>query len=81
VDGVPAVSHGFANPEAVWTYNTQDNGALPKPRNAYRWIVGIQFPQYFHFPICAAVFQAFHPVSSRFSLFAIGDADTSFGKN
>ncbi|MCU1309881.1 MAG: hypothetical protein JWO20_1006 [Candidatus Angelobacter sp.] len=80
VNGVPAVSHGFANPEAVWIYNTQDNGALPNRGTRIDGSLGYSFRNT-SFPYLRSSFSSFHPVSSRFSLFAIGDADTSFGKN
>jgi NTE family protein len=80
VNGVTAVSHGFANPEAVWIYNTQDAGGLPTSGTRIDGSLGYSFRNT-PFPYLRSNFSTFHPLSNRFSVFGLGSADTSFGKN
>ena len=78
VDGVRARSHGFANPEVVWLYNTQDSGGLPYRGTRIEGSAGYSFRNT-SFPYFRNEFSTFVPVSRSLSLFGLGTAGTSFG--
>jgi NTE family protein len=80
VNGVPANSHGFVNPEAVWIYNTQDAGGLPNRGTRIDGSIGYSFRNT-SFPYLRSNFSTFHPLTTKFSVFALGNADSSFGRN
>jgi NTE family protein len=80
VNGVPANSHGFVNPEAVWVYNTQDAGGLPNSGTRIDGSLGYSFRNT-PFPYLRSNFSTFHPLTTKLSVFGLGSANTSFGKN
>ena len=78
VDGVPAFSHGFANPEVAWIYNTQDSGGLPYRGTRLEGSAGYSFRNA-SFPYLRSELSSFQPVSKRVSGFALGNVASSFG--
>lgn len=78
VDGVPAHSHGFANPEVMWIYNTQDSGGLPERGTRIEGAAGYSFRNT-SFPYLRNEFSSFQPLSKNMSVFTLGTAASSFG--
>lgn len=79
VDGVPANSHGFANPEVTWVYNTQDSGGLPYKGTRFEGSAGYSFRNT-SFPYLRNDFSTFRPVARKVSIFGLGSFATSFGR-
>ncbi len=78
VDGVPANSHGFANPELTWTYDTQDSGGFPDHGTRIAGSAGYSFRNT-SYPYLQNDFSVFHPVASTVSVFGMGNVATSLG--
>jgi len=79
VDGVPAKNTPFINPEAVLVLNTQDSGQLPNHGTRINGSLGWSFRNH-SYPYLQLNFDHFKPINKRFSLFARGEADSSFGR-
>jgi len=80
IDGVKAESGPFADPEVVWGFNNQDSGAIPSRGTRLEGSAGYSYRAH-SFPFFHNQFTSFHAVARRVSLFARGQANTSFGKN
>jgi NTE family protein len=79
VDGVPANSHGFANPEVTWLYNTQDSGELPSRGTRIEGSAGYSFRNT-SFPYLRGDLSRFQALSRRVSLFGVSSYGSSFGE-
>jgi len=80
VGGVTAESGPFADPEVVWIYNNQDSGAIPSRGTRLEGSSGYSYRAH-SFPFLQSQFTHFYSAGKRVSLFARGQADTSFGRN
>lgn len=80
LDGVTAESGPFAEPEAVFIFNNQDSGSIPSRGTRLESAAGYSYRAR-SFPFFHNQFTHFQPAGKRVSLFARGQADTSFGKN
>jgi NTE family protein len=79
VDGVASKNTPFINPEAVLVYNTQDSGALPTHGTRVNASLGMSFRNH-SYPYLEMNFDYFHPLPHKFTVFARGEADSSFGR-
>ena len=79
VDGLQASDTGFVNPEITGIINTQDSGQLPSRGFRLNGAAGWSFREH-SFPYLQMSFDHFHPVGNQFSLFAMGQTDTSLGR-
>ena len=79
VDGVQSHSHGFANPEVTWLYNTQDSGELPTRGTRVEGSAGYSFRNT-SFPYMRGDISRFQSITPRVSLFGISSYGSSFGK-
>jgi NTE family protein len=78
-DGIRADSGAFFNPEAVFLYNTQDSGGLPKKGTRLEAKVGYS-QRDVPFPYFTEDFQRMRPVSRNVIFFVGSQAATSFGR-
>ncbi len=79
VDGVTATNTPFINPEAVLILNTQDSGELPNRGTRINGSAGWSFRNH-SYPYLKTNFDHFQPMGKKFSAFALGEVDSSFGK-
>lgn len=79
VDNVTSQNTPFINPEAVLIFNTQDSGQLPTRGTRVNGSLGWSFRNH-SYPYLQASFDHFQPVTKKFSVFALGLADSSFGR-
>jgi hypothetical protein len=79
VDGVKAESGGFASPEVRWIFDSQDSGGLPTHGTLVEGAIGYTFRNT-PYPYFQQHFNTFHPMANKFSAFAFGQQDTSFGR-
>ncbi len=79
VDNVTSQNTPFINPEAVLTFNTQDSGQLPNRGTRINGSMGWSFRNH-SYPYLQTNFDHFQPVTTKFSVFALGVADSSFGR-
>ncbi len=79
VDGVTAKNTPFINPEAVLVFNTQDSGQLPNHGTRINASLGWSFRNH-SYPYLQTTFDHFQPITRSFAVFALGEADSSFGR-
>ena len=79
VDGVRAVSGGFATPELRWIYDSQDSGALPTHGTRTEGSVGYTARNN-SYPFLQNDFSTFYPQGHKITLFGVSQLGTSFGK-
>ncbi|HEX3353441.1 MAG TPA: patatin-like phospholipase family protein [Terriglobales bacterium] len=79
VDGVMANNTPFINPEATLIFNDQDSGELPKQGTRINGSAGWSFRNH-SYPYLTLNGDRFHPIGKKFSVFAMGEADSSFGR-
>jgi NTE family protein len=80
VNGIETSDTGFANPEITAIVNNQDSGRLPTRGLRLNTAAGWSFREN-SFPYLEMSSDYFHPVGATVSLFAMGRADTSMGRN
>ncbi len=78
-DGITAESHGFANPEVTWLYNSLDSGALPRSGTRLEGSTGYSFRDR-SFPYLQNEFSTFRTPSRHFTMFSTTEFGTGFGK-
>ena len=76
---MPAKNTPFINPEAVLVLNTQDSGQLPNHGTRINGSLGWSFRNH-SYPYLQLNFDHFKPINKKFSVFARGEADSSFGR-
>ncbi len=79
VDGVKAESGGFIAPEVRWLFDSQDSGGLPTHGTLTEGAIGYSFRN-ISYPYFQNHFSTFRPAGRTFSLFAVGQSDTSLGR-
>ncbi len=79
-DGIKTDSSGFVEPEAVFTYNTQDSVAIPTHGTRIDAAAGYSFREQ-PFPYMNAGFSSFHTWGKHVSIFARGNGESGFGRN
>lgn len=79
-NGIVAHSQGFANPEMVWIYNSQDAGGLPSRGTRIEGSAGYSLRTN-SYPYFKNEISTFHPVQKHVTLFGQSRAATSFGRN
>jgi len=79
VDGIKAVSGGFAAPEVRWIFDSQDSGELPTRGTLAEGAIGYTFRN-ISYPYLQHRFSTFLPAGHLLSLFARAQDDTSFGR-
>jgi NTE family protein len=79
VDRVTAKNTPFINPEAVFVFNTQDSGQLPDHGTRINASLGWSFRNH-SYPYLQTNFDHFQPINKTFSVFALGEADSSFNR-
>jgi NTE family protein len=80
VDGLEATDTGFVTPEVRGIINTQDSGQLPSRGFRLNASTGWSFREH-SFPYLQMNFDYFQPAGNHVSLFAVGQTDTSMGRN
>ncbi|HVP64707.1 MAG TPA: patatin-like phospholipase family protein [candidate division Zixibacteria bacterium] len=78
-DGVAANSGAFVNPEAVFVYDTQDSGGLPKKGSRVEAKIGYS-ERDVPYPYFTEEYQRMRPVSRNVIFFLGNQAATSFGR-
>lgn len=78
-DGVIAKSQNFTNPELTWVVNTFDSGGFTQRGTRIDGALGYSF-QNKSFPYLRTDFARFRTPTPHFTLFYLGDLDTSFGR-
>ena len=79
VDGVKAISGGYAAPEVCWIFNSEDSGGLPTHGTRLQGSSGYSFRNV-SYPYFENEFNSFHPVGRLTTVFAINRVDTSLGR-
>jgi len=79
VDSVTSQNTPFINPEGVLIFNTEDSGQLPNRGTRINGSLGWSFRNH-SYPYLQANFDRFQPINKKFSVFALGQADNSFGR-
>ena len=79
VDGVTANNTAFINPEAVLILNSEDSGELPNQGTRINGSAGWSFRNH-SYPYMTTNFDHFQPITKKFSAFALGEVDSSFGR-
>jgi NTE family protein len=79
VDSVPTKNTPFINPEAVFVFNTQDSGQLPNHGTRINGSLGWSFRNH-SYPYLQTNFDHFQLINKTFSVFALGDANSSLGR-
>lgn len=79
VNGLETADTAFVNSEITGIINTQDSGQLPSQGLRVNGSAGWSFRKN-PFPYFEMNFDHFHPVSKQFSIFAMGQTGTSFGR-
>jgi len=78
-NGIESSNTGFANPEISGIINTQDSSSFPNRGLRVNASSGWSFREN-PFPYLELNVDHFHPLGRDFTAFAVGRADTSFGK-
>jgi len=79
VDGVVANSTSFVNPEIVGILNTQSSGELPSRGSRVNGSLGWSVRNR-SFPYVRADADHFQPLTEKFSMLALGNVDSAFGR-
>jgi len=79
-DGIRTDSTAFAEPEAVFIYNTQDSVAIPTHGTRIDAAAGYSFREQ-SFPYLNGGFSSFHTWGKHVSIFARGSGGSGFGRN
>jgi NTE family protein len=79
VDGVKAVSGGYASPEVRWILNTQDSGGLPSRGTRLEGSAGYSFRNV-SYPYIENEFSTLHSLGRLATVFAMNQFDTSLGR-